>query len=192
MPWIQCLRAPVTQPSASTHTGDMPVALRRASGSTAPGGDRVCGPSPSRTLSHTARVARPCPAFALAPSVTGLESCCPQCPQAQCSGEEAGSERSGLAPSPSPVQTPGGGRFQQGPKRRETEMSSGVICQGLEGHAQSSTAVSLQAARCVPGPGASPGGFRHWPLPQSHPRFLSGHKTLAKSLNLSKPWSPQR
>ena len=60
-----------------------------------------------------------------------------------------------------------------------TEMRSGVISQGLEGHAQPSTAVSLQAAHCVPGPGASPRGFCHWPLYQSHPGFLSDHKTLA-------------
>ena len=71
-------------------------------------------------------------------------------------------------------------------------MSSEVIYLGLEGHAQPSTAVSLHAARCVPGPGASPRGFCHWPLPQSHPRFLSDHKTLAKSLNASEPRSPQR
>lgn len=121
MPWTQYLRAHVTQPSASTHTGDMPEALRRAAGSTPPRGRACVQPFPLQNPAHTARVTRPCPAFSLAPSVTGLESCCPQCSQAQCSREEAGSERSGLEPSPSPVRTPSGGRFRQGPRRRDRD-----------------------------------------------------------------------
>ena len=69
---------------------------------------------------------------------------------------------SGQGWSPSPAQC--GPQVVAGSDRDRgagTEMSSGVISQGLEGHAQPSTAVSLQAAHGVPGPGASPGGFCH-------------------------------